>query len=495
MNHLRLGTAGLFFCVALALLAGPTTADVTVLVPHATRSLLARSGDTLSDGVTLLRSSFDNLYWYPTGGGNGHLFINHELVYPLGGMSRLTYTAEVGITAGMEWVTGTHFNCSGCFTPWGTMLSCEEHPPADSLGLGFVIEVYPDSPNRWGRKEAMGRFSHESVVIDPWTGDYYLTDDSYTGVFFRYVPENGSLDSGDLFGFREPTGDWVQITDMVHAEEEAIALGATTHQRPEDLAYNPLDDAIYIMITGNYNLPEVRMGYILRFDPRTQTMTRWLDGDGPVLANPDNVEVDSYGNLLVHEDQFPMNGADFGPNELLLIRPDKSIVPILRGNDLLGEPAGLTFADNENHFFINWMNGVQGSELFEIYCPQGWNAPPIGVPETPGPATPRAEVRLIAGPNPFGRETMIEILDSAAERAGGEHLRLDVVDVRGAIVCTLFAGAMGTSGGAGHGGGSRMRVPWDGRDAGGSSLPPGTYFARLTKNGRQVASAKLVLVH
>jgi hypothetical protein len=492
MNVKRLGMAGLFFS-ALMLVAGPTPADITPLLPNAHRALLARSGDTLSDGATLLRASFDNIYWLPTGGGNGHLFINHELVYPMGGMSRLIYTAEVGITHGMDWVTGTHFNCSGCFTPSGKILSCEEYPPPDSLDLGHVIEVHPLSPERWERKRAMGRFSHESVIIDPWTGDYYMTDDSYNGVFFRYVPVNGSLNVGDLFAFREPTNDWVQVTDLVHAEEEAIALGATTHQRPEDLVYNPVDDAIYIMITGNYNLPEVRMGYILRFDPRTQTMTRWLDGDGPVMANPDNVEVDSYGNLLVHEDQFPMNGADFGPNELHLIRLDRSIEPILRGNDLLGEMAGLAFAESENHFFINWMNGAEGSELYEVYCPLGWNAPPVGVPEAPAP---RAEVRLIAGPNPFGRETMLEILGSVGTGAGGgEALRLDIVDVRGAIVRTLLVGQTSRAGASDPTGGPRMRVPWDGRDASGRSVAPGTYFARLTRGGRPAASAKLVLVH
>jgi hypothetical protein len=490
MNDKRLAMAA-FFLGALVI-ARPSPADITPLVPNASRALLARSGDSLSDGSAVLRESFDNIYWRPIGlgTGNGNLFINHEVNYPLGGMSRLTYTAEVGITWAMDWVIGTHFNCSGCFTPIGTILSCEEHPPADSLDLGYVVEVNPLIPGRWERKRAMGRFSHESVALDPWTGDYYLTDDSYDGVFFRYVPLNGSLDFGDLYAFREPTNDWVLVTDLVHTEDEAIALGATTHPRPEDLVYNPMDDSFYIMITGNYNIPEVRMGYILRFDPRTQTMTRWLDCDGPVLANPDNVTVDSYGSLLVHEDQFPMNASDFGPNELLLIRLDKSIEPILRGNDLTGEMAGLAFAESENHFFINWMNGAAGSELFEIFCPPGWNAPPVGVPETPAP---RAEVRLIAGPNPFGRETVLEVVGAAdGGRDISAVLRLDIVDVRGSIVRTLLGGGASTGGTAG---GNRVRVTWDGRDAGGRSMGPGTYFARLTRDGRPAASAKLVLVH
>ena len=457
------------------LFAGPSPADFTVLVPDGGRSLLAHSGDTLSDGSSILRGSFDNIYWIPTGPGDGHLFINHELVYPDGGMSRLTYSSDFGITGGSDWVVGTHFNCSGLISPTGTLLSCEEHPPADSLGLGFVIEVNPLTPNRWERRPAMGRFSHESVILDPWTGDYYMTDDSYNGVFFRYVPVNGSLVHGDLYAFREPTQDWVQITDPINAEAEAVALGATTHQRPEDLVYNPIDDSIYIMITGNWNIPEVRMGYILQFDPRTQTMTHWLDGDGTVLANPDNVTVDSHGNLLVHEDQYPMNAQDFGPNELLLVRLDKTIEPILRGNDLFGEMAGLVFAENDNHFFINWMNGEAGSELYEVRCPQGWNAGAVGVADNPAP---RAEVRLIAGPNPFGTQTVIEAIGQT-----GADLRLDIVDVRGSIVRTLV-----------HGGAGRLRISWDGRDAGGHSLPAGTYFARLTQSGHPAAATKLVLV-
>ncbi|HWN83259.1 MAG TPA: alkaline phosphatase PhoX, partial [Candidatus Udaeobacter sp.] len=394
MSLKRLANAVFFFC-ALVLFAGPSPADISVLVPEATNRVLARSGDTLSDGFSQLRGSFDNIYWVPLSFGGGHLFINHELVYPDGGMTRLTYDPDFGITSSMDWVTGTHFNCSGMISPTGTLLSCEEHPPADSLNLGYVIEVNQSAPNRWEKRPAMGRFSHESVIMDPWTGDYYLTDDSYNGVFFRYVPVNGSLINGTLYAFREDTQDWVQINDLVNAEAEALALGATTHQRPEDLAYNPLDDAIYIMITGNWNVVDTRLGYILRFDPRTQTMTRWLDGDGINLANPDNVVVDSHGNLLVHEDQYPANAAEFGPNELLLIRLDKTIEPILRGNDLWGEMAGLAFAENENHFFINWMNGLNGSELCEVFCPPGWNAGPVGIADQP---VPRAEVRLIAGP-------------------------------------------------------------------------------------------------
>jgi flagellar hook assembly protein FlgD len=65
----------------------------------------------------------------------------------------------------------------------------------------------------------------------------------------------------------------------------------------------------------------------------------------------------------------------------------------------------------------------------------------------------------------------------------GADLRLDIVDVRGSIVRTLIRGGEG-----------RLRISWDGRDAGGHSLPAGTYFARLTQSGHPAAATKLVLV-
>jgi hypothetical protein len=306
-----------------------------------------------------------------------------------------------------------------------------------------------------------------------------MTDDSYEGVFFRFVAQGEDLDTGELYAYREASHDWVQITDMPLAQEQALALGASHYPRLEDLAYNHFDDAIYIMVTGKSN-DDTRLGYILRYDPRGQIMTRWLEGDGVTMANPDNVTVDSWGNLLVHEDQYPANLSQYGNNQVLLVRLDKTIQPVLDGMDIMGEPSGLAFADSDNHFFVNWLNGASGSELIEVYLPQGWNAPPVGVPTAP-PAVP-VPLRLTAAPNPFHSGTTLEAF---GVQAGAEGVRVVILDVRGAHVRTLSSGAPI---------GGRLRLHWNGRDHRGRPVANGTYFAQLADANPGSATTRLVLL-
>jgi hypothetical protein len=466
----------LLLLFASGLVPAELGADVEVLIPGGSRSILARSGDPLNGGG-VLRSRFDQIYWFPEPPGDrGELFVNHEIDAPDGGLSRLRYE-NGAITERRDWVMGTHNNCAGSRSPWGTILSCEESPPENDFTVGFVVEVDPTTQHQWERKQAMGRFSHEGCVVDPLTGDFYMTDDTKTGVFFRFVPDlPGSLDSGSLYALRESTEEWILITDMIHAEEQAIALGATTHPRPEDLAYNPTDDAIYIMVTGDDEDPVTWFGYILRFDPRSRAMTRWLDGDGPLIANPDNVAVDSIGNLLVHEDKYEANLDAFGANKLVLVRSDRSTDVVLRGLDTVGEVTGLTFDDgSDDRFWVSWQRGATAtSELIEVELPAGWNAPPISVdPAAPSPA---AVLGLTAAPNPFATGIWLD-----AEVARGGRVRLEIYDLRGAHWRTLVDGR--------HAGG-RLRVRWDGRDAENRLAPSGLYFVRLIAGGR-VATSKL----
>jgi hypothetical protein len=463
-------------------LAPPLAADVEVLIPGASHRILARGGDPLDSGG-FLRDKFDKVYWVQLPFGDvGWLFLNHEITVPDGGLSRLRYEDGV-ITEKVDWVTGTHFNCSGIVTRWRTILSCEEHPPEGNNAVGHVLEVSPMRNGVYWRRTALGRFSHEGIIEDPVTGDYYLTDDSYSGVFFKFVPAiPGNLSAGSLYALREPTRDWVLVTDMVETEQQAIALGATTHQRPEDLVYNPLDDAIYIAVTGNYNIPETRLGYILRFDPRTQEMTRWLDGDGEVLANPDNLEVDQHGNLFVHEDQYPQNAALYGNNELHLVRPDRTIETILRGLDPWGEVSGMEWGGpDERRFWINWMSGAQGSELIEITCPWSWNEP-VGIPPASSPPAP--ELRLVIEPNPFAASARLTADLGGWRGSSGEQVRLEIFDVHGSLWRTLVDGPLPAD---------RLDVVWDGRDQRSRLAPRGVYFARLTM-AKHVIAEKLLRV-
>lgn len=147
------------------------------------------------------------------------------------------------LVGGSAWVAGSMGNCSGCRTPWDTVLSCEENYQdfygehsliADGAGglkeetvaanrqgiyrwhdavpmdgrtgfapaggvvvrpehYGYVMEVDPYSPQEPPRKHtAMGRFRHENVAMRPRPGQRvvaYMGDDRRSGHVYKFISQ------------------------------------------------------------------------------------------------------------------------------------------------------------------------------------------------------------------------------------------------------------------------------------------------------------------
>jgi len=146
-------------------------------------------------------------------------------------------------------IGGTLANCSGCHTPWNTVLTCEENfqdyvpGPVDTSGrgrvggrfrqdgshFGWVVEIDPLDPAWTPVKHTMlGRFRHENVAIRLDAGAHavaYMGDDIVNGHVYkfisdrRYVPgaagNRGTLlSSGRLYAAvfnADGTGEWREL--------------------------------------------------------------------------------------------------------------------------------------------------------------------------------------------------------------------------------------------------------------------------------------------
>lgn len=381
----------------LAFWAAPTWAGerlplVHDLAPGLAARELIRSGATLTDG-SVFGPKTDLTAYFPTGPDTGYLLVGHEIRWakdPLGGRFTRLRLAGGQVASSQLWASGMHNNCAGTATPWKTLLTGEEYPhaalydgpdaarkqrwattrikPGDpGADFGWVYEIDPFGETPAGktvRRDALGRFSHESAAV---VGEnvVYMTEDYDAGYLYRFTADRkGDLSRGKLYAYDRPNARWVFIADPLNAHLDAKAAGATPFHRLEDLQLGP-DGAIYVAETGL--LPDDPFGRVLRLDRSTRRLDVALEGDGTHLAQPDNLTFDPAGRMVICEDMFTPNLTQFGPNEVLRWDMKSGAVEHLASIVKGGEPTGPSWLDAHRLVLSIQAGDDSGVVLIENY--------------------------------------------------------------------------------------------------------------------------------
>jgi secreted PhoX family phosphatase len=323
-----------------------TTGLPLLLLPEGFRYLsFGWTGDIMSDGL-VTPGAHDGMAAFQISNRRVRLVRNHEVGEgPNAFAAGIDYDANAGggtttvefdtrraeVVKSWASISGTVRNCAGGPTPWGSWLTCEETTigPAANNDLiknhGYIFDV-----PAWGTADpvalkAMGRFSHEAVAVDPWTGIVYETEDAgSTSGLYRFLPRSRrSLRHGgklQMLGIEDApqfdtrtnqTGEWMKAVwydvdnpdpDFAAGEDsvfqQGFDQGAARFARLEGAWYG--DGSVYIVSTSGGN---VGQGQIWEYRPRRDKLRLLFESPSAEILNaPDNLCVSPRGGLVLCED-------------------------------------------------------------------------------------------------------------------------------------------------------------------------------------------------
>jgi len=384
--------------------------------------VISRVGQDMDDGF-VVPGLADGMHAFPAAGGRTLLVRNHELdpgspetafralkgslsdaqlerIYDpgagRGGVTTLLVdTASSRVERQFLSLAGTLRNCSGGATPWMSWISCEEmvigpgqYGAQRAHGYNFEVPAAATGLVPAVALEAMGRFNHEAIAVDPRSGAVYQTEDRADGLLYRFLPrEKGRLAAGgrlQALAIRDLPGvhtgnlsdaavtfavgqrfqvDWVDLDD-VHAPRDDLraqghARGAARFVRGEGMTVEP--DApgggtcIWMVSTAGgpnglgqlwcYRPAPGEGGAGERRNPGSLELgvePRNVD----LLRNGDNITLAPRGDLLVCEDND-------SAQHLVGITPSGGMYRLAANARRDSEFAGVTFSPDASTLYVN----------------------------------------------------------------------------------------------------------------------------------------------
>jgi hypothetical protein len=377
--------------------------------------IISRAGQPMSDGLRVPGLP-DGMHAFGDPSGTTRVLRNHELhpgspetayAHLAGGpppaVRRHMYDVAVGRGAVTTLVfdtrtqelrreflslAGTLRNCAGGATPWGSWISCEEMPlnkgqggAMRDHGFNFEVPAAADELVDAVALEAMGRFNHEAVGVDPVTGIVYQTEDRADGLFYRFLPDApGELHRGgrlQALALRDApgvfTGNWPRFgrfpagerlalrwldMDNVRAPGDDLRLqgrarGAALFARGEGIAVETRGESRriwFVCTAGGRN----KRGQLFCYRPGRGeenagpgTLELFLEpNDSRLLNHGDNLCVAPYGDIVICEDSKENQ-------RLMGVTPDGGMYEIAQNAAGDSEFAGATFAPDGTTLFVN----------------------------------------------------------------------------------------------------------------------------------------------
>jgi uncharacterized protein len=385
--------------------------DLLSLPAGFTYTIVAQSGVTRLETGEPTPSDPDGSASFVRRGGNGDVLINnHEVSGTEPSRSRTSpasstttrpsaarrtsrSTGTATASASTSASRGPTRTALGGRSPWDTWLTCEETEAIKGKPHGYVFEVdpYDQNANRDPKPiKALGRYAHESLVVDPRRHTIYLTEDATApnGLLYRWTsPEealplrHGSLralvdDAGELDALKAFSKDGAFVPDLSVATVPGTTYRVEWVPVPDRDATTTSTRKQFAEITRSRKLEGMWWGddgafFVASFarttdgsaaqhdgqvwflDPEAGTIELRLhfaytpadqdtDPDGP-----DNITVSAFGGLIIAEDGDGVNH--------LLGSTEKGEVFFFARNEHLenSEFAGPNFSHDKRILFAN----------------------------------------------------------------------------------------------------------------------------------------------